>query len=69
MVYKIGDGKVTEKIGNKAKSLMQLKAIGFNVPDGIVLDSDAFDEILEFNNIADEIRELITSIVVAKMFF
>lgn len=64
MVYKLSDGVITEKIGNKAKSLMQLKSTGFNVPDGIVLDSDAFDEILEFNNIADDIREIITSIVI-----
>ena len=35
-------------IGNKAKFLIQMKSKGFNVPKGIVLDSDIYDEVIKY---------------------
>ena len=35
------------KIGNKAKSLIKMKSNGFNVPNGIVLDSDTYIQIIK----------------------
>lgn len=51
-----------EKIGNKAQSLMQLKHNGFCVPDGFVLDSDTFDEIIKANGLDGKINELLSNV-------
>lgn len=47
-----------DKVGNKAESLMQLKKNGFNVPDGFVLDSDTYDEIISESGLFGEISEI-----------
>ena len=59
MVCRLKDGYTNDKMGNKAKGLITLKSKGFNVPNGIVLDSDVYDEIIEFNGIGDRIAELL----------
>ena len=59
MVCRLKDGYINDKMGNKAKGLITLKSQGFNVPDGIVLDSDVYDEIVGFNGIGDKIEELL----------
>jgi len=51
-----------DKVGNKAQSLMQLKNNGFCVPDGFVLDSDTFDEIIKTNGLDGKINELLSKI-------
>lgn len=48
----------TDKVGNKADSLMQLKKNGFCVPDGFVLDSDTYDEVIEKSGLSHKIEEL-----------
>ena len=47
------------KIGNKAKFLIEMKSNGFNVPNGIVLDSDTYTQIIESNKIDNNIKNLI----------
>ncbi len=47
------------KVGNKAKFLMEMKANGFNVPDGFVIDSDTYIEELKNNNLDGEINKLL----------
>lgn len=59
MVCRLKDGYINDKMGNKAKGIITLKAVGFNVPNGIVLDSDVYDEIIGFNGIGDRIEELL----------
>lgn len=46
-----------DKIGNKAKSLCELKKNGFNVPDGFVIDSDTYTEFIKSNKINKKISE------------
>ena len=50
MLINLDDKRIPEKIGNKAKYLMVMLSIGFNVPNGFVLDSDTYDEIISFND-------------------
>ncbi len=47
------------KVGNKAKFLMEMKNAGFNVPDGFVLDSDTYLEEVKLNGIDIEIKKCI----------
>ena len=39
--------KDLNKVGNKAKSLIELKKNNFNVPDGIVIDKDTYIETIK----------------------
>lgn len=50
------------KIGNKAKFLIEMKSNGFNVPNGIVLDSDTYTEIIKSNKIDNKIDEYISNL-------
>ncbi len=56
------DSKNYEKVGNKAKSLIEMKAAGFNVPNGFVLDSDTYIEELIFNKIDKKIEKLLNNL-------
>lgn len=47
------------KIGNKAKFLIEMKSNGFNVPNGIVLDSDTYTQIIKSNKIDNNIENII----------
>ena len=47
--------------GNKAKNLVMLKKVGFNVPDGFVLGASFSDEILKNSDIQKEIEKIKTS--------
>ena len=49
--------KKNNKVGNKAKFLMEMKDAGFNVPDGFVLDSDTYLEEVKLNGIDIEIKK------------
>lgn len=54
------DGKQTNnKMGNKARNLIDMKAKGFNVPNGFVLDSDIYDTVLEENGITKKVVNLL----------
>ena len=46
-----------DKIGNKGKFLIQMKKEDFNVPSGIILDTDTFDEIISKNNLIKKIND------------
>ena len=45
-MYKLGD-KIIEDCGNKAKYLSILKAKGYNIPLGIVIDFEEFKNIIK----------------------
>ena len=47
------------KIGNKAKSLIDLKKNGFNVPDGFVVDANIYFDIIKDNKIDKKINRLL----------
>ena len=51
--------KINNKVGNKAKYLIELKKNNFNVPNGVVLDSDIYLEIINDNKIEKKIAEKI----------
>ena len=50
------------KVGNKAESLIKLKKNGFCVPDGFVLDSDIYDEVIEKSGLAQKINQLLSKV-------
>ena len=56
------DEKKFDKVGNKAKSLMEMKQAKFNVPDGFVLDSDTYIEEIKANNLDKKINKLLLEI-------
>lgn len=49
-------------IGNKAKFLIQMKNKGFNVPKGIVLDGDIYDDVVDYNEIGKDISLLLNKL-------
>ena len=59
MIVDFKDKKNTSKVGNKAKFLMEMKANGFQVPDGFVIDSDTYLEEIKNNNLEDDINKLL----------
>ena len=61
MIEKFNSNK-KDKVGNKAKNLMELKQAGFNVPDGFTLDSDTFNDEIKYNKIDKKISELLKKI-------
>ena len=55
MVVDFKDIENREKVGNKAKFLMEMKHAGFNVPNGFAIDSDTYDNEIINNNLDKEI--------------
>ena len=52
-----------EKIGNKACSLIELnKTDNINVPNGFIVDTDEYDIFLDYNNIRDELQNLLAKL-------
>lgn len=47
------------KTGNKGKNLILLKKFGFNVPDGVIIDTDFYDKAMEAAGLTDRINELL----------
>ena len=56
MIVDFKNEKNREKVGNKARSLMEMMAASFNVPDGFAIDSDTYDEEIKNNKIDKEIN-------------
>ena len=56
MIISFDSKKNIDKVGNKAKNLIIMKEQGFNVPYGIVLDSDTYIEEIKYNNLTDKIN-------------
>ncbi len=59
MILKFEDINDFSKVGNKAKFLSLMKRNGFNVPGGLVIDSDSYDEIIKDNKINESINQLL----------
>jgi len=55
-VIHLGDGTLHGDIGNKAKALVDMKKNGFNVPNGIVIPSIVYSEIMKESQIGDRIN-------------
>ena len=62
MIITFNESKNINKVGNKAKNLILMKEHGFNVPYGIVLDSDTFIEEVKYNELTDKINNLLKKI-------
>ena len=58
MIVRFNDKKF-DKVGNKAKSLMEMKQVKFNVPNGFILDSDTYLEEIKFNDLDKKINKLL----------
>ena len=54
--------EINSEVGNKAKNLFLLKKNNFNVPNGIILDSDTYLEIIKDNKIDNKIDERINNL-------
>lgn len=59
MILRFEDIGDSNKVGNKAKYLSIMKKKGFNVPDGFVIDSDSYAEIIKYNKIDTKINKLL----------
>ena len=57
MIYSFKEAEISDKNGNKANSLVAMKAAGFNVPDGFILNSDCFDDFLIENLLEKQVSE------------
>ena len=62
MVVSFKEAKELNKVGNKAKYLVLMKKAKFNVPDGIIVDSDTYKEIIKDNNIDKKINNLLSKL-------
>ena len=62
MIVELKDNKNTNKVGNKAKFLIEMKRQGFNVPNGIVIDSDTYKEEIDNNKISSKITKYLKEI-------
>ena len=47
MVVSFKNAKELSKVGNKAKFLVEMSNAKFNIPQGIIVDSDTYKEIIE----------------------
>ena len=59
MVVSFKEAKELNKVGNKAKFLVEMKKAKFNVPDGIIVDSDTYIEIIKDNKLDKKIHNLL----------
>ena len=59
MVVSFKEAKELNKVGNKAKFLVEMKKAKFNVPDGIIVDSDTYIEIIKDNKLDKKILNLL----------
>lgn len=62
MLIRLDGGASNGKLGNKGESLLQMKAEGFNVPSGFVLDSGAYDDFVSFNKLGDTVNDAIKNL-------
>lgn len=62
MIIDFKEKKTNDKMGNKAINLIKMKSWKMNVPDGFVLDSDTYDEVLRQNDTQKQIDSLLSEI-------
>lgn len=61
-VFKLSDIASSKKAGNKAFALSEMKRSGINIPEGFVLDSDIYSEIIKEIGQNKKIEELLSSL-------
>ena len=66
MIIKFDNKNITKKLGNKGKYLMLMRQNGFQVPDGFILDSDCYDEIIKSYGIHESIQQILKEAVNTK---
>ena len=64
MIVEFKDKENTKNVGNKAKNLIEMKANGFNVPDGFVVDSETYYDEIVFNNIETDINKYLKMLTI-----
>lgn len=62
MVVKFKDAKCLDEFGNKAKNLVIMKNNKFNIPDGIIVDSSTYNEIIKENKIEKKINRYLSNL-------
>ena len=62
MVVEFDSKKKIGNVGNKAKFLMEMKSKGFNVPNGIVVDSDTYTDEIKYNKIDFKIKRYLNKL-------
>ncbi|KHD37458.1 phosphoenolpyruvate synthase [Clostridium acetobutylicum] len=62
MIFDIAKGEVSQELGNKAKSLIEMRREGFRVPDGFVIDSNTYKEIISYNEKEEDIKNILSTI-------
>ncbi|AAK78773.1 pyruvate,water dikinase [Clostridium acetobutylicum] len=62
MIFDIAKGEVSQELGNKAKSLIEMRKEGFRVPDGFVIDSNTYKEIISYNEKEEDIKNILSTI-------
>ena len=62
MVVSFKNAKELNKVGNKAKFLVEMSNAKFNIPQGIIVDSDTYKEIIDDNNITKKINNLLSKL-------
>lgn len=62
MIKDLIDIDIQNNLGNKAKYLSILKKNNFNIPNGFVLDTTSFDEIIAINKIENDICKILSEI-------
>ncbi len=50
------DVNAQKQVGGKGKNLILLKRAGFNIPDGFVIDFEAYEAYVQSSNIASTIE-------------
>ena len=61
-VFKLSDIESSKKAGNKAFALSEMKRSGINIPEGFVLDSDIYSEIIKESGQNEKIESLLSSL-------
>lgn len=59
--------EISNKLGNKGKSLIELKKQGFNVPSGFILDTDIYDKTIRESQISTEIGRQLNNLSVSNV--
>ena len=62
MIFEFNKKKTNDKMGNKAKFLIEMKNAKYNVPNGFVLDSNTYIDILKSNKIDTKIKRILSRV-------
>ena len=62
MIFEFNKKETNNKMGNKAKFLIEMMSAKFNVPNGFVLDSGTYLDILKNSKIDNRINNYLSKI-------